>query len=202
MRLINEDARLCDIGHVDLIFTDPPFEMPGSELHEILSGFEFDHLVLICSMHQAVSFSKLTNLDFCFDLVISHVSPKKSKSYNQPNMLHSNVLYFRKKGIKPAFDRRKVQRHDHYSDDETSRYYPSIFHAPKHNLEYKYQKNQNTINDILGCFDVNSVLDPFAGAGTTGIACIEHGIDDFTLIEKNADAFQILKKQFKLLGVV
>lgn len=181
-----------------MIFTDPPFEMSGSTIRSILSNFNFDHLVLIASMHQLIEFSKNTDFEFCFDLVVSHISPKKSKSFSQPNYLHSNIVYFRKQGVKSAFDRSRVIRQDHYSD-EKNHYYPSIFHAPKSDMAYKYQKNQAMIDDLIGAFDVQTVCDPFAGSGTTGLACLEHQ-KDCTLIEINDEAFAIMKSSFCLLG--
>lgn len=198
IRIINDDARNHG-ARFDMIMTDPPFEMSGQDLLSVLDCYEYDHLVLIASLHQIIDFAKQTELEFGFDLVVSHVTPKKSKSYAQPNYLHSNVVYFKRKGVKSAFDRRKVVRQDHYSDD-ANHYYPSIFHAPKNNLQYKYQKNQAMIDDLLGAFDVQSVCDMFAGSGTTGLAAYEHGLD-CTLIEQDADAFKILKTNFRMLGL-
>lgn len=198
IKIINGDAAE-NSGKYDMIFTDPPFEMSGADLHATLSNFDFAHLFLICSMRQLIEFSEASELEFCFDIVISHVTPKKSKSYHQPNYTHSNAAYFKKKGEKSAFDRRQIQRHDYYSDKETH-YYPTIFHAPKRDLDYKYQKNQNMVNDLLGAFHVKNVCDPFAGSGTTGVACLEHG-KRCTLIERNKEAFVIMKQKFELLGV-
>ncbi|EGP02584.1 hypothetical protein AAUPMG_12731, partial [Pasteurella multocida subsp. multocida str. Anand1_goat] len=169
---------------VDMIFTDPPFEMSGKDLLKVLNNFDYKHLVLICSIHQALDLYKLSDLDFSFQLVISHMTPTKNRSYQQPHIVHSNILYFRKRGVKSVFDRRRVQRYDTYSDEKTA-YFPSIFHAPKTDLVYKYQKNQNMINDLIGSFDVESVLDPFAGSGTTLLACLEHKIKHAFMIEKD-----------------
>lgn len=199
--LIKGSALSVNVRPIDMIFTDPPFEMGGKTLFCVLNRFEYNHLLLICSMHQALELYPLLQNDFKFgfDLVISHISPKKSRNYAQPNMLHSNVLYFYRKSVKSAFDRRKIDRHDVYSDD-VSHYYPSIFHAPKHNLVYKYQKNQDVITDLVGSFDVKSILDPFAGSGTTALGCYEHNIDGI-MIEQNDEAFEIMKQQCKVLSL-
>ena len=150
-------------------------------------------------MHQAIVLYKVKDLEFSFDLVVSHITPKNSKNYAMPNMLHSKILYFKKPAIKSAFDRRKVQRNDVYSD-ENNYYFPSIFHAPKTSLTYKYQKNQNMVNDLIGSFDIKSVLDPFAGSGTTAYACAEHGIDAYC-IEQNKLAFDIMKNNLRMLSI-
>jgi len=199
IKIINDDAKNHG-AKFDMVFTDPPFEMSGSNLKSVFDCYDFDHLVLIASLHQIIDFAKKTDLDFCFDLVVSHITPKKSKSYAQPNYLHSNVAYFKRKGVKSVFDRRRVVRQDHYSDTTTN-YYPTIFHAPKNDLQYKYQKNQGMIDDLLGAFDVGTVCDPFAGSGTTGLAALEHGMD-CTLIEQCADAFAIMQSNFQMLGEV
>ncbi|MCL7841685.1 site-specific DNA-methyltransferase [Pasteurella multocida] len=198
IKLIHGDSSKVDIPAIDMIFTDPPFEMSGKDLLKVLNNFDYKHLVLICSMHQALDLYKLSDLDFAFQLVISHMTPTKNRSYQQPHIVHSNVMYFRKHGVKSAFDRRRVQRYDTYSDEKTA-YFPSIFHAPKTDLVYKYQKNQNMVNDLIGSFDVESVLDPFAGSGTTLLACLEHKIKNAFMIEKDKEAFQIMKNQSKVL---
>ncbi|MFC0996928.1 DNA methyltransferase [Pasteurella multocida] len=199
IKLIHGDSLKTDVPAVDMIFTDPPFEMSGKDLLKVLNNFDYKHLVLICSMHQALDLYKLSDLDFAFQLVISHMTPTKNRSYQQPHIVHSNVMYFRKHGVKSAFDRRRVQRYDTYSDEKTA-YFPSIFHAPKTDLVYKYQKNQNMINDLIGSFDVESVLDPFAGSGTTLLACLEHKIKHAFMIEKDKEAFQIMKNQYLALA--
>lgn len=196
--LINDDAKKYG-GSYDMIFTDPPFEMSGKELLEVLRCFDYQHLLLICSAHQMLDLYKLSDLDFAWQMVLDFKTPTKNRSYQLPHIHHANIAYFRKKGVKSAFDRRRVVRQDHYSDD-SNHYYPSVFHAPKTDMQYKYQKNQAMIDDLIGAFDVQTVCDPFAGSGTTGFACMEHR-KDCTLIEKDIDAFKIMRDTFKLLGV-
>jgi len=199
IKLINDNAK-NNSGRFDLLFTDPPFEMSGSDLLSVLNCYGYDHLLLICSAHQMLDLYKLSDLDFAWQMVLDFKTPTKNRSYAQPHILHANIAYFRKKGVKSAFDRRKVVRQDHYSDSD-NHYYPSIFHAPKNNMQYKYQKNQAMIDDLLGAFDVQTVCDPFAGSGTTGLAALEHGMD-CTLIEQCADAFAIMQSNFQMLGEV
>lgn len=199
IRIYHGDANKVNVPSVDMIFTDPPFEMGGKQLKSVLDKFEYNHLLLICSMHQALEFYKVTDLEFAFDLVISHISPKKSRNYAMPHFVHSNILYFKKSDVQSAFDRRREQRKDVYSD-ENNYYFPSIFHAPKTELTYKYQKNQNMINDLIGSFNVKSILDPFAGSGTTAFACAEHNIDAYC-IEKDKEAFDVMKNNLRMLSI-
>ena len=54
MTIIRGDAR--NYGKkTDLIFTDPPYEMSGKELSEILDCYECDHLVILTTMKQQLS---------------------------------------------------------------------------------------------------------------------------------------------------
>lgn len=48
----------------------------------------------------------------------------------------------------------------------------------------------------IGIFKANTVLDPFMGSGTTGIACKNKGID-FIGIEKDDKYFEIAKKRIE-----
>jgi site-specific DNA-methyltransferase (adenine-specific) len=51
------------------------------------------------------------------------------------------------------------------------------------------------VEDILKCFpDANVVLDPFAGSGTTGVAC-KNLNRNFILIEISPEYIDIIKKR-------
>ncbi|CAM3033611.1 DNA methyltransferase [Dichelobacter nodosus] len=186
-------------GSFEMIFTDPPFDMGAGKLHKILSNYQFEHLVLIASMRQVLELYPKLDMDFCFDLVANRSKPKESRSYAMPHYLHNNIFYFKKHGVKSAFDRRLVARADQYSDTKTH-YYPTFFDAPKRDIVYRYQKNQQMIDDIIGAFNVSTVCDMFAGSGTTGLACVKHE-KDCTLIEAETEPFNIMKQQLDFLQV-
>lgn len=195
--LINDKAE-NHRGDFEMVFTDPPFDMPADKLYKILSYYQFEHLVLIASMRQVLELYTMLDFDFCFDLVAHRRKPRESKSYAVPHYIHNNIFYFKKHGVKSAFDRRRVARADEYSDKKTN-YYPTFFNAPKRDLCYRFQKNQQMIDDIIGSFAVQTVCDMFAGSGTTGLACVKHE-KDCTLIEADEEPFNIMKEQFDFLG--
>lgn len=56
IELIHDDSRTVDLA-ADLVITDPPYDMPGKELAEILGRIRSDHLVLITSMRQLLEFT-------------------------------------------------------------------------------------------------------------------------------------------------
>lgn len=180
----------------DMIVTDPPFDMSGSKLAEIISSQKSDHLLLITTMRQLIGFCNNSEWKIGFDFVLDHVVPKKSKSVHQPNYIHSTCAYMTRNGAKSLFNRKKRERSDTY---DGKGYWPTILRAQRNRMqELGYAKNTQTITDIIGCFDVNKVCDLFAGSGTTGLAAFELGID-CVLVEKDIDLYSKLKKKLNFV---
>lgn len=181
----------------DMIFTDPPFDMSGKELHGIISNYDADHLLLVTVCRQYTEFCKLTNYEFALDFVFDTVVPSKSHSRKQPHSCHNLVIYMRKKGVKTAFDRMLYRRRD----VATKGYYPTIFRAPRDRLtEYGYAKNLQAITDLLGSFNVKSVIDPFAGTGTVAHACLELSRDCISIEQKEELTDQLYKEMHFIGG--
>lgn len=196
IKLIHGDANNYSLS-ADLILTDPPFEMPGAELASIIDQYQSDHLMLICSLRQLLEFAQASHFKLNFDLVIDLVAPKQSKSVMQPNYIHAHAVYMTRNRPKSRFNRKAGQR----SDVFTKGYFPSIIRANRERSnDHGHAKNQQAIQDILSCFDADSVIDMFAGSGTTGLACFELDID-CTLVEKDAGNFQGIQQTFKFLGL-
>lgn len=192
--LIHDDARNQHIA-ADMIVTDPPFEMNGQELHDIISRYSAEHLLLICSLRQLVEFCQKTDYKMGFDFVLDLVAPKQSKSQKQPNYIHAHAVYFYKR--KSAFNR----KHGVRSDVFTQGYCPTIIRANSERRgEHGQAKNETAIKDLISFFEISSVVDMFAGSGTTGMACMELDID-CTLIEQDISNFQNLSKKFQFLGI-
>lgn len=192
--LIHDDAHNHAIN-ADMIVTDPPFEMDGAELHNIISRYNAPHLLLICSMRQLIDFAKSTDYKLGFDFVLDLVAPKQSKSQKQPHYLHAHAVYFYKS--KSAFNRQRGTRSDVFKKG----YCPTIVRANRErNSEHGHAKNEQAIKDLLSFFEVESVVDMFAGSGTVGLACAELDLD-CTLIERDADNFAQIKQTFRFLGL-
>lgn len=184
----------CTCG---LILTDPPYEMPGAELAHILARYDAPHLVLITTMRQLLEFLPRTTWRLAFDFVLDGVMPKKSRNYMQPNYLHQTGVYLTAPGAKSAFDRRRRQRSDVF---EGNGYWPTIFHAPRDNVQQNgYAKNAQAITDLLGSFDVPDVCDPFAGSGSTGIAAYELDLP-CVMIERDDATFEVLKRTCRFMS--
>lgn len=195
--LIHGDA--ADHGRrADMILTDPPYEMPGAELACILAGYDAPHLVLITTMRQLIDFLPRTDWRLNFDFVLDGVAPKKSKSLQQPNYTHQTGVYLTRPGAKSVFNRKQRQRSDVF---EANGYWPTIFHAPRQGIqEHGHRKNPTAITDLLGSFDVKSVVDPFAGSGTTALAAFELGIK-VAAIERDDAAFEQLHAALRFMSV-
>ena len=197
---INGNAfELKEVVNGELIITDPPFEMSGRELAGCFSQFEASHLVLICSMRQAIEFSaSQADWHFGFDFVLDLVSPRQSKSQRQPNYIHANGLYFTKGKTKSAFNRKKRNRSDLFVFNG---YWPTVIKAPRENVgEHGMAKNQQAWTDILGAFDVSSVIDPFMGLGTTLLSAYELDIEAAG-IELDSKNFKTSLAFMKMLGL-
>lgn len=194
---INHD----DAGNVstscDLIFTDPPFEMDGQTLSQALNKIKCDHLVLITTMKQMIELLKCSEWVLNFDFVLDAVIPKKSKSIHQPNYTHATGVYLTRNAAKSLFNRKLRQRSDTFDNNG---YWPSIIRAPRERLgSHGMAKNQQAIEDILGSFSARSVYDPFAGSGTTGLACFELGLN-CEMTELCDDKFKAIKETFAFLN--
>ena len=59
----------------------------------------------------------------------------------------------------------------------------------------------NVLYSIIGSFDGKSFLDLFAGSGVMGLEAASRGFSDITAIEKNRTVFEIVKSNYKTLGV-
>lgn len=194
--LHHDDAQNINIT-VDLIMTDPPFDMPAAQLSTILDGINSNHLILITTMKQLIDLMKLSTWVLSFDFVLDAVVPKKSMNIHQPNYTHATGIYATRNGAKSLFNRKLKMRSDTF---DNKGYWPSIIRAPRERLsEHGMAKNQQAITDVLSAFDVSSVYDPFAGSGTVGFAAYELGID-CTLTERDSAHYAHLTQQFRFLS--
>lgn len=182
----------------DMIMTDPPYDMSGKKLARILGNYQADHLVLVTTMRQLLEFAAAApDWSLSFDAVMDGVVPKKSRNYSQPNYVHQTVVYMTRNGARSLFDRRRRQRSDVFA---ASNYWPTILYAPRDDMQqHGMAKNLGAITDILAGFDVQSVVDPFGGSGTTALAAAELELD-CTVVEIDAAAVAAMAKQLRYVG--
>lgn len=182
----------------DMIMTDPPYDMAGAKLARIMGNYQADHLVLITTMRQLLEFVQAApDWRLSFDAVMDGVAPKKSRNYSTPNYVHQTVVYMTRNGARSVFDRRRRQRSDVFA---ASNYWPTILYAPRDGMQqHGMAKNLGAITDILAGFNVQSVVDPFGGSGTTALAAAELELDCIVVEIDQAAARQIVK-QLRYVG--
>lgn len=197
LKVINADAATQQIK-ADMIVTDPPFEMDGKKLADILSNYDADHLLLICSMRQVLELYKYADhWKLSFQLVMELCVPNRPIHYHLPAYTHCLVCYFTKGKAKSKFNRKGCLR----ADTHEPSYFPSIIHAPRERrTEHGHAKNQQALKDVLACFDVKSIVDPFAGSGTTGLVCNDLNID-CTMIEMDKANCDLIAKSLRFFGI-
>ena len=59
----------------------------------------------------------------------------------------------------------------------------------------------NSLYSLIGEFEGKSFLDVFGGSGVIGLEALSRGFNDVKVFEKNLKAAEIIKKNYKLLGV-
>jgi len=196
IKLIHGDAAAYN-GAADLIITDPPYDMSGKQLEGILDGIDAKHLVLITTMKQLLEFTSASDWTLSFDFVLDAVMPKKSMSIHQPNFTHQTGVYMTRCGVSSAFDRKRRQRSDTFDNNG---YWPTVLRSPRNrNDEHGMAKNLTAWTDLLGSFDVRSVIDPFAGSGTTALAALELGLD-CTLIEIDIENVERIRRSLRFIA--
>ena len=193
LTLINGDAENHGCAS-DLMLTDPPFDMPGSDLRRIIDHYDVNHLVLITTMRQFIGFISDGQWTLNFDFVLDAVAPKKSMSNHTPNYTHQTGVYMTRKNAASVFDRKARARSDTFDGNG---YWPTIIRAPRQSGGYG--KSEAAITDLLGSFRAGSVVDPFAGRGTVANAAFELDID-CTLIEKERAKCDSICQTFTFLG--
>lgn len=177
IQIIQGDAARMN-GRADLIFTDPPFDIPGARLARILQRYSTAHIVLIVSMRQILDLVPcMEGWTLGFDFVLDTVTPKKSMSASQPNYTHATGVYLRR--APSIFDRRRRQRSDTF---DANGYWPTVIRAPRQKMqEFGQAKNEDAVLDLLGSFNASSVIDPFAGSFTTALAAARLDLDCLTI---------------------
>lgn len=199
IKIIHGDSETVEPCVVDMIFTDPPFEMRGADVSRIIERHSANHLVLITVMHQLLDFNvaHAGAWKFHFDFVLDMPSPRVPRNFRQPHYTHAIGAYFTRTGVKSAFSRKNRVRSD---VPDANNFWPTIFRSRRSHAGASYAKDDSVITDILGSFEgINKVLDPFAGGGSTGIAADALDISAI-LIEKDEQQFTEMKKRMRFVG--
>ena len=123
---------------------------------------------------------------------------------------HDNILYYAKNAARVFFDAQAVDRIPYMAPalvgpEKAARgklptdtwWHTIVSPTGKEKLGYSTQKPLGVLRRIVtaSCPKGGTVLDFFAGSGTTGAAALEHGCG-FLLVDQSAEAIAVMKRRF------
>jgi site-specific DNA-methyltransferase (adenine-specific) len=204
---------------VDLIITDPPYLIIGngfqarggflgqrdviSNIEGIKDGFDFKVLDEFERVCKKINYYIYCNKDLLFELVVYFKKHKKkifldilTEHITNPTPFCNNtylndtdyILFVRESGSKV---RGKYKDKQKYQIKSTNVRDKKLFKHPTckmPELVEKYIINSSDENDVI--------LDPFAGSGTTGVAC-KNLNRNYILIEKEPEYIEIINQRLK-----
>ena len=186
-------SKLIGDESIDLVFTDPMYNDSTAPIISIFEILKTKHFLLMATFKQCISFIIDTNYNFRFDLVYNQKVPSSTMNKKVPYYLHKNIIYITK-------DDTTIFNCDNakgfFSD---AGYYPSVIESSKNTHdEHGLTKNADGIKKILSGFKFKTVLDLFAGSGSTMIAAHLLNRKSFAM-EIEPKYCQIIINRFKKL---
>ena len=202
-----------NIPNNSIIVTDPPFNI-GYHYNEYKDRMEVDsYYEMLSSLLDIAPCVFIHYPEALYELSArSGVSPTRVVSwvYNSNTAKqHRDIAFY---GVKPNFnqvrqpyknpnDKRIQQR---IAEGKTGcKLYDwwninQVKNVSKDKTKHPCQMPLEVMKNIVGILPKDStIVDPFMGSGTTGVACIEAGLD-FIGIEMDSKYFEIAKNRLKL----
>lgn len=151
------------------IITDPPYGLPGEESIDV-----FNKVIESCNYRIGAVFldwrNPLKQTDKFGELIWEYgwVSGARTKKNNGVNHTHNTIHLFGDESLCDFSDGSVIHR-------------KAGFNSPRHcssveKTGHPYEKPVALMQWILSRMQVHSVMDPFMGSGTTGVACATFGI--------------------------
>jgi len=168
---------------IDLVLTDPPYP----DYHRVLYSYDEEIIkgVLdVIKCRQIVFWT--SKVEFPLSYTAIHIWDKKTGVGSEYERI------FERYGQKNY----KVFRHYLINSTVAASFTGDVFTG------HPSQKPINLIKELVLKFskEGDTVLDPFMGSGTTGVACVNTG-RDFIGIELDADYFKIAEKRIHEAGL-
>lgn len=172
----------------DYIITDPPYPKEFITLYEVLAKRSIEWLkdggllITMCGQSYLDDIISLMNnhLDYYWTgCYLTEGQPTPLRQVNV-NTTWKPLLMFIKKG-----------------DKYTGKIFGDVFRSTANDKDFhKWGQSVSGMNDIIStiCLEGQSILDPFCGAGTTGVAAINNGCL-FTGIDISEENVNISKKR-------
>lgn len=172
------DAKDAPFAKVDMVLTDPPFEMAANEVSEIIKKFSDTFVVSGCgkNYHQLCTLFK-----YHFEIISIRSKPQSMPHRRSPQILHWCNAFLTNNGDH-CFDR-----------DLKGSYFPSVMECKA--TKGNYGKPLQWAVDILSACHATTIVDCFAGTGTVLIACEKLGKTCYTA-EKDERLCELIKQRF------
>lgn len=165
---IDNVSMLTKNNKIDLVFTDPMYNDETKGFLNVIECIDVKNIVLMTTFKQAISVLNNTGWDFKFDCILYFKTPSSMMNKKVPYYHHKNVFYLTKSSNDDSIfscDNAKGA----FSENG---YYPSVIEAKKNtNEEHGLSKPIDSIVKLLSGYKAKSVIDLFAGSGSTLIAC-------------------------------
>jgi len=200
------------LGSVDCVVTDPPYGVTDHEWDKPVDPrlwMVAKAAIVTASEPFATATINAASLPFAFDCVwIKGRASGAMFSAHQPMRRHERVLVFGKpnytpqvRKLKPAeYARRDKKQREIYGDTATADTVLEYASVQCRTISHPTEKPVPLMVHLVAAFTAESdtVLDPFMGSGTTGVACVRTG-RRFIGIEKDpahyATALERIKRE-------
>ncbi|UFP97270.1 DNA methyltransferase [Gloeobacter morelensis] len=153
---------------VDLVLTDPPFEMPAREQIAACKRAANAWIVAGCGPQYA-KLVCLSGVRFWWEVVCLRNAPHSLEGWAGPHSLHWGNAFLTTGG-EHLFDRSLAT-----GRFRSGNYFPSVIGPYKSAGGGEHAKPLGWALDLLACCHARTVADPFAGSGTVLIACEKLG---------------------------
>lgn len=205
---------------IDCIITDPPYDIETSggglykqedkkyvkelKTHNIVNGFDSEILEKLCKVQDKINMYFFCSQKQIIPLLDFFVKHKKcnyniiSWHKNNPVPACGNkyltdtefILFFREKGVKV---------HGNYSTKKTFYISNILTKTEKELAGHPTPKPVELLKNFVlnSTLENQTVLDPFMGSGSTGIACLNYN-RNFIGIEINKNFFEAAKDNLKM----
>ena len=162
-----EIDRLLKNEKIDLVFTDPPYELKTDDVLKCILNTDSENFLIICTFKQAAELYHFKDIiKFRFDFVLNAHVPKSFMNEKQPYYTHQNGVYFTK-NEKTIFNNKNT-----IGIRSEKAYWCTIIDAPRNTQDkHGHAKNIKGLIDILSGFSAHTICDMFGGSGSTLLAC-------------------------------
>lgn len=163
----------------DFIITDPPYSKEFLPLWEVLAKRSNEWLK---DGGLLIAMSGLLYVDQIYSIMSKYLTYYWTAAYLTPgqsaSLRHVNV----NQNWKPLLIYKK--------GEYTGKVFGDVFRSSENSKEYHmWGQSESGMYDIISkiCLPGQSILDPFCGAGTTGVAALKHGclFDGLEILEEN-----------------